>query len=206
MQFLKLAAKPKPRSKRSSPATRCRLVWRLARPTKQNVAAITNIPKVYLHRVGNYLRRTGFLIIGDHTFKQECPMLRKIAIGLATIAAIGIASVPMNASARGGGGGGHGGGGGSHGGGSGFHGGGAAFHGGMATGGGFAGSRIAAMPGRTGFSGMSGRGFHNRHHFRNFAFFGIGGSYAYADYPYDDCYDLMRVRTHHGWRWRRVCG
>ena len=118
-------------------------------------------------------------------------MLRKMVIGLATIAAIGIASVPMNASARGGG----------------FHSG-AAFHGGMATGGGFAGSRFAAMPGRTGFSGVSGRSFHNRHHFRNFALFGIGGSYAYADYPYDDCYDLVRVRTHHGWRWHRVyvCG
>ncbi len=147
-------------------------------------------------------------------------MLRKMVIGLATIAAIGIASVPMYAAARGGGGhggggGSHGGGGGSHGGGGGFHGGAAAFHGGaaafhggMATGGGFAGSRFAAMPGRTGFSGVSGRSFHNRHHFRNFALFGIGGSYAYADYPYDDCYDLVRVRTHYGWRWRRVyvCG
>jgi hypothetical protein len=45
------------------------------------------------------------------------------------------------------------------------------------------------------FSGMSGRGFHNRHHFRNFAFFGIGGSYAHTNYPYDDCHDLVRVRT-----------
>ncbi len=126
-------------------------------------------------------------------------MLRKMVIGLATIAAIGIASVPMNAAARGGG---------FHGGAAAFHGGAAAFHGGMATGGGFAGSRFAAMPGRTGFSGVSGRSFHNRHHFRNFALFGIGGSYAYADYPYDDCYDLVRVRTHYGWRWRRVyvCG
>jgi hypothetical protein len=162
---------------------------------------------MYLHHGRNYPPPMGFLIVGGHTFKQECAMLRKMVIGLATIAAIGIASVPMNASARGGGGGGHGGGGGSHGGGGGFHGG-AAFHGGMATGGGFAGSRFAAMPGRTGFSGVSGRSFHNRHHFRNFALFGIGGSYAYADYPYDDCYDLVRVRTHYGWRWRRVdvCG
>jgi hypothetical protein len=40
---------------------------------------------------------------------------------------------------------------------------------------------------------MSGRGFHNRHRFRNFAFFGIGSSYAL--YPYDDCHDLVRVRT-----------
>jgi hypothetical protein len=150
-------------------------------------------------------------------------MLRKMLIGLATITAIGIASVPMHASARGGGGGGHGGGGGFHGGGGGgfhgggaaFHGGGAAFHGGLATGGqfsgGFGATRFAAMPGRTGFGGMSGRGFHHHHHhFRNFALFGIGVPYAYADYYpyYDDCYDLVRVRTYHGWRWRHVyvCG
>jgi len=77
----------------------------------------------------------------------------------------------------------------------------------MATGGGFSATRFAAMPGRTGFSGMSGRGFHH-HHFRNFALFGIGVPYGYADYPYDDCYDLVRVRTYHGWRWRQVyvCG
>jgi hypothetical protein len=66
------------------------------------------------------------------------------------------------------------------------------------------------VPGRTGFSGISGRGFHHRHHFRNFAFFGIGVPYAYADYyPYDDyCYERVRVRTYHGWRWRHVyvCG
>ncbi len=48
-------------------------------------------------------------------------MFRKMLIGLGAITAIGIASMPMNASARGGG---HGGGG--------FHGGGGAFHGGMA--------------------------------------------------------------------------
>jgi hypothetical protein len=163
---------------------------------------------MYLRHAGNYPAQMGFSIIGGHAFKQECAMLGRMVIGLATIAAIGIASVPMNASARGGGGGGHGGGAGSHGGGGGFHGGGAAFHSGMATGGGFAGNRFAAMPGRTGFSGMSGRGFHNRHHFRNFAFFGIGGPYAYADYSYDDCYNLVRVWTHYGWRWRRVyvCG
>jgi hypothetical protein len=58
-------------------------------------------------------------------------MLRKMLIGLATVAAIGIAAVPMDASARGGGG--HGGGGGFHGGGGGgFHGGGASFRGGGA--------------------------------------------------------------------------
>lgn len=156
--------------------------------------------------------------------RQECAMLRKMLIGLATVAAIGIAAVPMDASARGGGGGGggHGGGGGFHGGGGGgfhgggasFRGGGAGFHGGLATGGrfsgGFGATRFAAVPGRTGFSGISGRGFHHRHHFRNFAFFGIGVPYAYADYyPYDDyCYERVRVRTYHGWRWRHVyvCG
>ena len=139
-------------------------------------------------------------------------MLRKMLIGLATVAAIGIAAVPMDASARGGGG--HGGGGGFHGGGASFRGGGAGFHGGLATGGrfsgGFGATRFAAVPGRTGFSGISGRGFHHRHHFRNFAFFGIGVPYAYADYyPYDDyCYERVRVRTYHGWRWRHVyvCG
>jgi len=49
--------------------------------------------------------------------------------------------------------------------------------------------------------------FHHRH-FRNFVSFGIVAPYAYADYPYDDCYDLVRVRTYYGWRWRRVsvCG
>ena len=43
---------------------------------------------------------------------------------------------------------------------------------------------------------------------RNFISFGIVAPYAYADYPYDDCYDLVRVRTYYGWRWRRVsvCG
>jgi hypothetical protein len=132
-------------------------------------------------------------------------MFRKMLIGLATLAAIGIASMPMNASARGGG---HGGGG--------FHGGGGAFHGGMAirgpTGGGFGAARFAAMPSRTGFGGMSAGGFQHHHfhhrHFRNFVSFGIVAPYAYADYPYDDCYDLVRVRTHHGWRWQRiyVCG
>ena len=163
-------------------------------------------------------------------------MLRKMLIGLATITAIGIASVPMDASARGGGGGGgHGGGGGGGGfhggGGGGFHGGGgggfhsgggggfhsgaSAFHGGgfAARGpstGGLGATRVAAMPGRTGFAGMSGRGFHHHHHhhFRHFVSFGIGLPYGYADYPYGDCYDVVRVRTYHGWRWRRVyvCG
>lgn len=65
-------------------------------------------------------------------------MFRKMLIGLATITAIGIASMPMNASARGG----HGDGG--------FHGGGGAFHGGMAmrgpTGGGFGATRLLPCP------------------------------------------------------------
>src|SRR3979409_410442 len=100
---------------------------------------------MYLPSVGNYLRRMGFPIIGGRTYlRQECAMLRKMLIGLATVAAIGIAAVPMDASARGGGGGGgghggggfHGGGGGGfHGGGASFRGGGAGFPGGLATGG-----------------------------------------------------------------------
>src|SRR3979490_3423014 len=118
-----------------------------------------------LPRVGNYLRRMGFPIIGGRTYlRQECAMLRKMLIGLATVAAIGIAAVPMDASARGcgGGGGGHGGRGRFPGGGASFRGGGAGFHGGLARGGRFSGefgpSRFAATPGRTGFSGISGRG------------------------------------------------
>src|SRR3982074_3659169 len=63
---------------------------------------------MYLPSVGNYLRRMGFPIIGGRTYlRQECAMLRKMLIGLATVAAIGIGAVPMVASARGGGGGGH---------------------------------------------------------------------------------------------------
>jgi hypothetical protein len=133
-------------------------------------------------------------------------MFRKLLIGLATITAIGIASVPLEASARGGGGG-HGGGGGFHGGGGGaFHGGGMAMHG--LSGGGIGAARFASMPGRASFGAFSGRAFHH-HHFRNFVSFGIVAPYAYADYPYyDDCYGLVRVRTYHGWRWRQayVCG
>ncbi len=137
-------------------------------------------------------------------------MFRKMLIGLATIAAIGMTSVPMDASARGGGGG-HGGGGGFHGGG--FHGGGMAMGG--LRGGGFGATRFAAMPGGAHFAGVSNRGFnhfgHHNRHFRNFAPFaiGFGSSYAYTGYPYyDNCYDVVRVRTYHGWRWRRVyvCG
>src|SRR5436190_4174912 len=129
-------------------------------------------------------------------------MFRKMLIGPATMTAIGLASMPMNASARGGG---HGGG---------FDGGGG-FHGGMAMRGRtgrFDATRFAAMPSRIGFGGMSGGGFHHHNfhhrHFRNFISFGIVAPYAYADYPYDDCYDLVRVRTYYGWRRRRVsvCG
>src|SRR5882724_4646019 len=78
-------------------------------------------------------------------------MFRKMLIGPATMTAIGLASMPMNASARGGG---HGGG---------FDGGGG-FHGGMAMRGptgGFGATRFATAPSRTGFGGMSGRGFHH---------------------------------------------
>jgi hypothetical protein len=59
-----------------------------------------------------------------------CHAQEKTFIGLATVAAIGIAAVPMDASARGGGGGGFygGAGGGFHSGGAALHGGGTAFH------------------------------------------------------------------------------
>lgn len=51
----------------------------------------------------------------------------------------------------------------------------------------------------------------HRHHHRRFAYgvplFGFYDGYYdnYADY--DDCYQVRRVRTSHGWRWRRfyVC-
>ena len=129
-------------------------------------------------------------------------MFRKMLIGPATMTAIGLASMPMNASARGGG---HGGG---------FDGSGG-FHGDMAMRGptgAFGAMRFAATPSRTGFGGMSGGGFHHHNfhhrHFRNFISFGIVAPCAYADYPYDDCYDLVRVRTYYGWCRRRVsvCG
>jgi hypothetical protein len=188
----------------------------------KQVAAITNITN--LSAYGRELSTANGVSDwwGPH-LQQECAMLRKMLIGLATITAIGIASVPMDASARGGGGGhGGGGGGGFHGGGGGgfhsgggggFHAGGSAFHGGgfaarSPSSGGLGATRFAAMPSRTGFARMSGRGFHHHHHFRHFVSFGIGVPYAYADYPYGDCYDVVRVRTYHGWRWRRVyvCG
>src|ERR1700694_85814 len=92
----------------------------------KQVAAITNITN--LSAYGRELSTANGVSDwwGPH-LQQECAMLRKMLIGLATIAAIGIASVPMDASARGGGGGGgHGGGGG----GGGLACGGAAGHGG----------------------------------------------------------------------------
>src|ERR1700694_3910876 len=95
----------------------------------KQVAAITNITN--LSAYGRELSTANGVsdCWGPH-LQQECAMLRKMLIGLATITAIGIASVPMDASARGGG---HGGGGGGFhgGGGGGFHGGGGGgFHGG----------------------------------------------------------------------------
>ncbi|MGH6663483.1 MAG: hypothetical protein ACREB2_01080 [Pseudolabrys sp.] len=59
-----------------------------------------------------------------------------------------------------------------------------------------------------------GRDGRHHHHGRNFAFgvvpFGFYDGY-YNDYAYDygdDCYQVRRVRTPYGWRWRRidVCG
>ena len=85
-------------------------------------------------------------------------------------------------------------------------------------GGGFAGARFAAMPGAR-FAGVpgaafrgvhfhDGRFFHHRH-FRNFFAVGFGAPYYYDDYyyagyPYDNCYQTMRVPTRYGWRWRQV--
>jgi hypothetical protein len=53
--------------------------------------------------------------------------------------------------------------------------------------------------------------FRHHHHRRNFAFaafpFGFNdgyyNDYAY-DYDYDDCYQVRRIRTPYGWRWRRI--
>ena len=48
----------------------------------------------------------------------------------------------------------------------------------------------------------------HRHHGHKFAsgpFFGFyGGYYDYYPNYYDDCYQVRRVRTAHGWRWRRI--
>jgi hypothetical protein len=47
---------------------------------------------------------------------------------------------------------------------------------------------------------------HRGHHRGNFAFGFYDGGY-YNDYAYDydaGCYRMRHVRTHHGWRWRRV--
>lgn len=154
-------------------------------------------------------------------------MLKTFMISIATVAAIAAYS-PLDAFARGGGGGGHGGGG--HGGG-GFHsggGGGGGFRGGgfsgggfrggsfaaipgggMRMGGGFSGARVAAMPGAR-FAGVTSAGFrgghfhHRHHHFRKFIAVGFGAPYYYASYPYDDCYKILRVPTRYGWRWRQV--
>jgi|APCry1669192647_1035423.scaffolds.fasta_scaffold27566_2 hypothetical protein len=129
-------------------------------------------------------------------------MLNKFVIGLAAVAALGLATA-TDASARGGFGGG-----GFHGGGGGFHGGGFAMGGRGMSGGGMGGARFAAMHG-AGFHG----GFH--HHFRRFSpfFIGVGvpyyyDDYYYAGYSYDDCYRLTRVHTRYGWHWRRIdiCG
>lgn len=158
-------------------------------------------------------------------------MFRKFMIGVATVAALAALS-PADAFARGGGGGGGGhggGGGGGHGGfGGGFHGGGGfgggGFRGGsFAMGGfrgggpGFAAARVAGMPGAR-FASWNGRGWHGHFHhghFRRFAPFAVGfgvpyyyDDYYYAGYPYDDCYQTVRIATRYGWRWRQVyaCG
>jgi hypothetical protein len=161
-------------------------------------------------------------------------MFRKFMIGVATVAALAALS-PADAFARGGGGGGGGhggGGGGGHGGfGGGFHGGGGfggggfrggsfamgGFRGGAIGGPGFAAARVAGMPGAR-FASWNGRGWHGHFHhghFRRFAPFAVGfgvpyyyDDYYYAGYPYDDCYQTVRIATRYGWRWRQVyaCG
>lgn len=87
------------------------------------------------------------------------------------------------------------------------------------------GARFAAVPGTSRAIGFSGRtfhgqfGHHGRHHFRHFSpfFVGVGvpyfynnyyDDYYYANYPYDDCYRVIRVHTRYGWRLRQVdvCG
>ena len=168
-------------------------------------------------------------------------MFRTLMIGVATAAALA-ALAPMDAVARGGGGGHSGGGGGFHGGGGGgFHGGGGGFRsaGGFHGGGGFrggafamgrvggaaigSGARFAAVPGMGRTTGFAGRPFHGHfghgRHFRRFAPFFVGfgvpyfyntyyDDYYYANYPYDDCYRVIRVHTRYGWRLRQVdvCG
>lgn len=110
-------------------------------------------------------------------------MLRKALIALVAAAAVGVAFIPTESFARGGGG---------------FHGGG--FHGG----GGFRGGGF-----RGGFAGRGfGRGFVGRR-FVGRGFVGGLGFYPYAYYgdDYDGCWRLHRVWTPYGWRWARyyVC-
>jgi len=98
-------------------------------------------------------------------------------------------------------------------------------------GGGPNGPRFATTPGVARFAGVPGGGarfaglrtagfrhggfgHHHRHHrhFRNFAAvgFGFGVPYYYNNYNYYDdyCYQVRRVPTPYGWRWRQmyVCG
>jgi hypothetical protein len=77
----------------------------------------------------------------------------------------------------------------------------------------FVATEASARSGGHGFGGhhgFSGGGF--RHHGFHRGFFGSGfGFYGYpysAYYGYDGCYQVRRVPTPWGWRWRRVwvCG
>jgi hypothetical protein len=114
-------------------------------------------------------------------------MLRKALIALVAAAAVGVAFIPTESSARGGGGHGFGGGhfGGGHFGGRGF-----------------------------GGRGFVGRGFGGRRFVGRGFVGGLGlGYYPYAYYPsygddgYNGCWRLHRAWTPYGWRWRRhyVC-
>ncbi|WP_315834422.1 hypothetical protein [Bradyrhizobium prioriisuperbiae] len=118
----------------------------------------------------------------------------KTVLALVAVAAVGVAAIPADALARGG----HGGGG-----------------GGMRSGGlragGFGMGRPAGVirPMAAGsFVGggmrVAGPGYrHHHHHFRRFAF--VGPYTGYWDYPSTDgCYQVRRVLTSYGWRWRRV--
>lgn len=155
-------------------------------------------------------------------------MIGKAIAALAFAAALAVASIPSDAFAQRGGGGGFrgGGGGGFHGGGGGFRGGfggGGGFRGGLGGGGfrgGFGGGGFRGGFGGGGFRGgfaggprfIHGGGprFHRGFYPRRFygfrrPFIGFGAP-LYVGYP--RCYRLVRVLTPYGWALRRVwvCG
>jgi len=154
-------------------------------------------------------------------------MLRKLAIALVATVSLGVAAIPTDSMARGGGGGGRGGGGGGHGGGGGGHFGGGAPGGGRSSSGGPSLSG-RGMPGGNAFvnggvagNPLVGRGVpsappfqghrvtsdhrfawigHRRVHGRHLHGFIPGIGYAYYWY-YDDCYVLTD-----DYGWINICG